>query len=522
MSAQKDYYDWLVIGDHPGALLSGALMAKRGFSVLLLLDNPSRPGSQAIRLRNGESLDPEPNAIAGLSPGSLLRECLEVLETDLPLAESSSDGLQLVTPSLRVPLSGELSELDAALQRETGQKGFKLSGILQTLQTPLHQFWKAFTDYTVPVRSGRMDRRPKTGRTVMLARDTVARHRSAMKPLATSFGAVSAAVHDEWRQGVLAAALGSVREQRPDEAEWVSELWMSRTNAAVKGGLSWYREILIRTGERYGVHVAARESCKRLFVEKRRLIGLQWAERGKMIGLGGGAIGCELESLEPLFDGSKRRFRASPHPLGWRITVGLRVRSEGLPPGVLRRNIFKQPGAPWIEMELADPAESPEGFRRGAEPETLLFLRTVLPWTDESLRPEIQRRVCARMFAQVKHLLPFLEYHVVSAFPDLSLADTGLASYREAYGYRTLEQIPESLRIYGDHGMGVFSGIDGLYVVNNQAFPEFGAWAGGFGGTVAALESLAWFSEERRRVGDMRYGRDTGRFFGFLQSPPRK
>ena len=74
----RDHYDWVVLGDHPGALLERGLAARLGLSVLML---PVFPGKSLSIAEDGRFVDPEPNYLLGIGPGaSLQRAALGVPE----------------------------------------------------------------------------------------------------------------------------------------------------------------------------------------------------------------------------------------------------------------------------------------------------------------------------------------------------------------------------------------------------------------------------------------------------------
>ena len=65
-----DQYDWIVLGDHPGALLSANLAAKLGLSVLVLTKCSAQ---KVIFSKAGQCLDPEPNFITGMGEKGILK-----------------------------------------------------------------------------------------------------------------------------------------------------------------------------------------------------------------------------------------------------------------------------------------------------------------------------------------------------------------------------------------------------------------------------------------------------------------
>src|SRR4051794_4308176 len=112
----RDQYDWVVLGDHPGALLSASLAARLGLSVLVL---PFAPGARLVVSSSGQHFDPEPNFLLGLSTGEqpeqgiatgLLGLCLKrlgVLASEEELIQANGCKVQVLTPSARVSLDPE-------------------------------------------------------------------------------------------------------------------------------------------------------------------------------------------------------------------------------------------------------------------------------------------------------------------------------------------------------------------------------------------------------------------------------
>ena len=99
----QSQYDVIVLGNYPAALLAGAFIAQKGFSVLI--SAPEDPLSLHQR-PNGQYFDPEPNQILGFgqdarSPG-LLTQLLQQLKSEeysFPLSDSVKKmGIGVVTP----------------------------------------------------------------------------------------------------------------------------------------------------------------------------------------------------------------------------------------------------------------------------------------------------------------------------------------------------------------------------------------------------------------------------------------
>src|SRR5690349_10801759 len=121
----RDHYDWIVLGDSPGALLSACLTAKLGFSVLVL---PLVPGGQRIVYKTRDCVDPESNYLLGLGRtprvNGILSETFSRLGVgEAELAELSTPDIwpQIITPNFRVTLYGDDRRFGTELARELGQ-----------------------------------------------------------------------------------------------------------------------------------------------------------------------------------------------------------------------------------------------------------------------------------------------------------------------------------------------------------------------------------------------------------------
>src|SRR4051812_21849913 len=97
----RDHYDWVVLGDHPGALLSASLVARLGHSVLIL----PLAETQRIKIsKTGQCLDPESNYFIGLGKldksNGLVSECLlkvGILQSELQLIRMAGALPQVLT-----------------------------------------------------------------------------------------------------------------------------------------------------------------------------------------------------------------------------------------------------------------------------------------------------------------------------------------------------------------------------------------------------------------------------------------
>jgi hypothetical protein len=171
----------------------------------------------------------------------------------------------------------------------------------------------------------------------------------------------------------------------------------------------------------------------------------------------------------------------------WKFTISILVEQSAIPPGLARMNYLALSAgdAPAIEIECADPRD----YALKGEGRCLLFIRTRLPYREETLHPDYQRMIAARLLQAVCAQIPFLEQNIVSIYPEFrhpTVARVG-DELVHLYGYSELREIPENLRCYGEtEGLGFESGLEGLFVATDESYPKLG----GFGSTLAAVEAV--------------------------------
>ncbi|OFZ20569.1 MAG: hypothetical protein A2X94_11130 [Bdellovibrionales bacterium GWB1_55_8] len=539
----RDYYDWVVLGDHPGALLSASLAAKLGLSALIVPLGPSL----ARRISDsGQCFDPESNFLTGLrnlvhSKG-LLADCLA--RAGITSAEEQSirkQGVlpQILTPDARIELALDDRTLEFECERELGKSGanrFGMAHVLRESEQEFLKYWSALPE-RLTWTSVKSTKASKNASNFSIKTADAFDIENLLSRLRKS-SVISADLKESWFvSGIKASGYMPTAAGNGEFDELCSGLWygttgefageptlsdllhalaIARTGASFKGGMHAYREFLIRIARRCGVHVAQSE-CRRIFVERGRFVGVQVAQYGTMIGAGAGAFGCLLNTAgeQIVVDGRQvsKKLKNSPEPSGWKFSIALSVHSEAIPPGMSDRMIWQERGAPPLEIEVA--AHGDYGIR---EFETkLIHLRTVLPFKDETLNPAYQIMIATRMLRQVLAVVPFIEYHVTRIYPDFRKAhpsldsqidskrtesaeyQTAVAELKEAYPFSTLADIPMNLRCYSGKGVGSRSGVEGLFVTSDEAYPQLGS----LGGTVSAIEAVAWMAHRSGLAGPL-------------------
>lgn len=257
-----------------------------------------------------------------------------------------------------------------------------------------------------------------------------------------------------------------------------------------------YRKHLLGTAKKLGATIVDDSECRRIFIENRRFLGVQIARTGNMIPASGCILGASISEYADRmsFTGIKWLGKKNPpKPVGWRFTLALTVAKEAIAPGLSRRLIWKEPTAPVLEIEVADPSD----YGAKHADQKLIFLRTILPFTQESLVVSYQRMVAARMFRAATEIIPFLEKHVIKVYPDFRYAETASPErienadeLSEVYNFAIPQVIPENLRVYDTTNDDTSTGVEGLFVAAGDSFPKLGS----LGPTVSAIEATAWIA----------------------------
>ncbi len=498
MERAQDHYDWIVLGDHPTALLSAALVARLGLSVLVV---PLSPSTRARVSQSGQCLDPESNWVPGALTGAgLFSTCLAglgIAPAELARIRRDPVSCQVLTHSHRISLSSEGEFFSRELNREFGAqaKGLGLVDALAAGQNEWLAYWKNLPE---AMRITRDEGGVKRSKGLMTSPRDLQIELQKKQPSAAAVWADSRASVSELanRSGLpvlqeVCSGLwyGMVGSENPDPraAEFLKALATSFSSASFVGGATAFRNFLKLLATRLGARVESEVDCRRIFVDRTGFLGVQMAHSGTVISGHGCLLGASLDHARSHLSESgeawNKKLKASPKPEGWRMTLALTVNAEAIPPGMTSRNFWKEPGAPVLEIETANPADYGV-MNPGAK---LVFLRTVMPFSDESLDPRYQRLMAGRMFRKLTEIMPFVEFHVKRVYPDFHV-ESSLADFSEAYGFKSLDEIPESLRVISKNGVSSRSGVEGLFLATGEAYPE----NVGMGPLVAALEATAW------------------------------
>ncbi len=497
-----DQYDVVVVGESIGSLLSACLAAEKGMSVLLV---GARPLKLLSVSKYGQYFDPEPNYFLGVrSPGKwagLLGKCLERLSIcaggfDMPKASEMI--LQVMTPDSRVVLNHDDNDFAVEIEREFRRNLLAKSGLLDAVRCSDSGFLRYWLELGEEARGNHSDNvmcdftsHSKAGlgyshgwernlKDIWINRGLRV---SDLNKMVGSNG------FSEITTGLAFATLNRTLKD-PFLGDVLHMVALDRTAAAFRGGMTALRCYLKNLAERVGVRVELDSRCKSIFLDdKSKLVGVQLNGYGKMIGTSRAVFGCPSDEIMAYICATDKKSNKTKSPLqlfeqpcGWRFTIALSVHDEAIPPGMTARTVWQERDGPPMEIEVANPSDY-----GSAEPETkILFFRTVMPFTKESLDKKTQKLFAAKMFRQATRIMPFLEFHVKQVYPDFRSGVMTNYDDQPPYDFISLSDIPLNLRIFEKGGLGYFSGLTGIYLASEESFPELGT----LGGVVAAIEAV--------------------------------
>lgn len=477
-------YDWIVIGDHPGALLSACLALRAGLSVLLL---PKSHSAHVTVSSHGHPHDPETNWVLGLAHSSseagILNECLAQLGATVTAeiaAKTNSTSVQIMTDRLRILLA-DLPRAEPAVCDELKREFF--SKVSESREKDL-QFWKLFPEMLAS--------RALEKKSIFRAEPGRSPTPPALNSALRKNLAMNLKKDPEFWQAI-AYALQSKSWGSPQFEDLPPLFNLASMSTSFRGGITAYKEFLISLAEKAGAHIMHDAEVSQLFVEDGVLFGVQLVGRGDVVrtrcAILGYGVGRIDEKITQTGKNIKKLIKAPPAVVGWKFTLSVLVARNAMPPGLEKLNIYAPKDAPLVEIERAEPSD----YNLKSDGKALLFLRTILPFHEDSLNPNYQAQVCSRMLRVVCSQIPFLDQNIEGVFPDFRDRDHSEQEMMRTYGFSGLDMIPENLRCYASsRGVGFETGLPNLFVACGESYPNLDS----FGATIAALEALQQSSLE--------------------------
>jgi hypothetical protein len=407
MTTPSNHYDVIVLGTQPGPMLAGALLAKRGFRVLLLGQDDVGPVYTAA----DRVLPRAPYTFLGVHSPVARRIFQELALHQLfrRRAASMDPAFQVALPRHRLDLPLDDVDLEREIEREFPE-----------VKRPIDDFHKSILR-----TAGELDR--------ILDRDLVwppesflERRELARASSQLPFGKDGdgpdplAELPDEhpFRQ-VVQAPVRFAEGADPDHptALRVSRHFASwlRGAATVEGGWDWIRKMLIDRVRAHSGEIRERERADQILLKRNVAVGVRVAGSGELIGstfvVYGGDVASLLRVLpdrhpfEELFEKI-----GEPQARWYRYTLNVLVPAEAVPVGMARDVFFvrdaRRPLASENLLRVEVGATDPEGNR-------LLCTEALLPRRAIEDAAGFVESVRERVLGSLGELVPFLGRHVI-------------------------------------------------------------------------------------------------------------
>ncbi len=402
------FYDVVVLGRRLGALLAGALLAKRGFRVLFLGQDDVAPSYRAAGIEM-------PRAPFAFLPAQtpVVRRVL----SELALHQLVRRHLTHADPSMQVCLPNHRFDLalePAAMEREVEREFPEVKRPVEDLHRSISRASDAFDRMTerdlVWPPEGFFERRE-------FAR-AQAGHPFGTRG-AEQWDPLSDLAEDHVVRQVLQvparfasgldpnqlAGLGIVRPY----AGWLTGL------TRIDGGYSWLEQTIVEKVTTYSGEVRFKERADRIRVSRGSASGVRIAGTMEEIGCNFVIAGCSVAELLRLvpdrapFEEVFERI-GEPQPRWYRFTVNFVVDADAIPVG-MARDVF------WVrDPERARAAENlfhVEVHPADAENRRLLCVQTLLPRRGIEEVHGYLEGARERVHAALRELVPFLDEHLL-------------------------------------------------------------------------------------------------------------
>lgn len=474
------YYDVAVLGSTLEGLLSGALLAKRGFRVIVI-GQGTLPPRYAIA---DHDLPREPFSFTA-SQSPIARKLLAELALHQVFrrrARALDPAFQLVLPKHRMDLPPDQGNLDREVAREFPdikraiddfhRQGERLSDELDGLLERVNQ-WPP---------EGFFDRREFARATATLSFDKKGQCPEVLSELPEQH---------PFRQGagmpLPFASNMDVRQLSPLGQQRLYDAWR-RGATHIDGGQAWLHRSLEEKIESRSGHVRPREQVEAILLKRGRISGIRLAGSGDPLGCGAIIAAVPIAKLLPLLPdrgafGELFERWGEPTPRYYRYTLNLVVDAAGVPAG-MGRDVFvridpKQPPSDTNLVHIEHIASEHQG-----ENLRLLTLSVLLTRRNVEENPGYLGTLRERLLESVDGVLPFLEDHLRlidsphdgrgahscldgQAIAPLAPWTRGPSTMRQVYGYPVRGAL-------GLCALPVRTPIRRLYLCSEQVAPGLG------------------------------------------------
>ena len=404
----RTHYDAIVVGGRLPGLIGAALLAKRGFRVLVLghedlAPTYELPGPSGALLE----LPRAPfNFLAAHSPiARRIFSELAILQSFRRAAETVDPAYQLALPAHRFDMALDRAALSREIEREFPEVRRPIEELIARTQRDAEALDAALTnDLVLP---------PET----FLERREVARATSHLDTLANA-DPLSALPEAHAFRLAVHAPLRFADAMDPDLAHGVRLVrafgaWAAG-GAALAGGLGALRKMVLDSLRTHGGEVRDREKIDRVLVERNVATGVRLAASGESVGATtvvlGGNVGQYVRMLpdrgpfEALFESA-----GEPVVRYYRYTMNLLAAQAGLPMG-LARDLFvvRDPDRPLAGANLLHV----EVGGTLVDDQRLITVEALLPRRGVEDTPGYLDALREDLVASLAEFIPFLGEHV--------------------------------------------------------------------------------------------------------------
>jgi phytoene dehydrogenase-like protein len=316
------FYDVVVCGGELAGLTAGALLARRGFRVMVL---GHEPGSAAFEL-DGVSLSAAPALLPPIdeAPTARILKELDVTAHVKRRIATSDPAFRLMLPGQRLDVMRDPAAQEREISRAFGAAAGSVGAIMQRLRDTARVLDPIFASAITLPPNGFWERREVGRLQSLLPRPPV--DLFAPLPLEHPFRvmAVSPAIHGAAR---VAHDVGPVCEARAFEVA-------RRGESSFEGGLAALQALFFSRLETFGADRRERVTPAEVVVRRKRVVGVRVRPRDETIGchhlLWAGAAAGLAAALPPDATAAHKRPVAA-RVTGYRYGIAALVRPDALP-----------------------------------------------------------------------------------------------------------------------------------------------------------------------------------------------
>ncbi|MBI3542918.1 MAG: hypothetical protein HY075_06565 [Deltaproteobacteria bacterium] len=478
-------YDVICAGGGLSSYLCSALLAKAGKRVLVIDEEDQ---ATARTYGDGYIFDPDFAGFTGLNDTAALGRSLRELGVGTDDFRAADSVIQVLTSNYRLVFSKEAEAFEREVRREVARGHEDVFAFFDLLRRAAGSI-PSFVE-------GALTRGQGTTADASSWRRFWGSYYSKIqsdRPVALS--KVLPSNGAELCENLGAAILGAMSYAAPTNLG--CEQSMRGLSVSLQGqgfyvgGLDALKKRLATLVLEAGGSVKRDTSVESLITESGKVVGVLLSSFEGIIRSNIVVIGSRLRRLyltlpENMRDPSLFRSLGRVVPSSWRFTVSLTVKRSVIPIGAtssmtyVGSHQFPLEEENYLKIQII-----PDGVYssrpEGAETATLL-VTALVPYRASALDYDYLRRLGGRMIRTLAELMPFLEYNIVSLYPDFRAND---AELREAYPFRGPDWLPENLMQYyvrGHRSVQDFWGPSwttphtNLYFAGRSVWPSLGTY----------------------------------------------